>query len=249
MRFSLLAAVLISGASIADAPVSDLSTTGKIAEQVSQLKRLIQARGAAQVNLQQQINELQDEVSELRGVTETHDYKLGQIVDRQRELYLEIERRLSNLQTVQTPALSATETEAGANESAEQYGGTLSENDAYDNAVNLILKERRYDDAIPAFNKFINEFPKSIYIPNAHYWLGQLLFNKGQYAEARGHFEKVITLYPDSNKRADALLKQGTVLQKLGEDNDAKKLFQQVIEEYPESNSATLAKSRLVGLG
>ncbi len=244
MRFSLLAVLLASGAALADAPVTDLSNNGQLSEQVTQLKRLIQARGAAQVNLQQQINDLQDEVSELRGVTETHTHKLEQIVDRQRELYLEIERRLSNVQQtskVVEPIVEET--------SMEQYGGTLGENEAYDQAVNLILKERRYDDAIPAFDKFIEQFPKSIYIPNAHYWLGQLLFNKANYTAAKDHFDKVIRLYPESNKRSDALLKQGTVLQKLGDAAGAKKLFQQVVNEYPESNSATLAKSRLMNQG
>lgn len=243
MRLSLLAVLMVSGASIADAPVTDLSTNGQLNEQVTQLKRLIQARGAAQVNLQQQINELQGEVSQLRGVTEEHTYKLDQIVDRQRELYLEIERRLSNLQQAPAPVQPITEEPL-----TEEYGGTLGENEAYDQAVNLILKERRYDDAIPAFQKFIEQFPSSIYIPNAHYWLGQLQFNKANYDQAQTHFNEVINSYPDSNKRSDALLKQGTVLQKLGNSASAKKLFQQVIAEYPESNSATLAKSRLVNL-
>ncbi|QTH64694.1 tol-pal system protein YbgF [Psychrosphaera ytuae] len=245
MRLSLLAVLFVAGASNADAPVTDLSTTGQLNEQVTQLKRLIQARGAAQVNLQQQINDLQEEVSELRGVTEEHSYKLDQIVDRQRELYIEIERRLSNLQQAPAP----TQPEITEQPLVQEYGGSLGENEAYDQAVNLILKERRYDDAIPAFQKFIEQFPSSIYIPNAHYWLGQLQFNKANYNEAKKHFGEVISSYPDSTKRSDALLKQGTVLQKLGDTAAAKKLFQQVIAEFPESNSATLAKSRLVNLG
>lgn len=245
MRLSLLAVLFVAGASNADAPVTDLSTTGQLNEQVTQLKRLIQARGAAQVNLQQQINELQEEVSELRGVTEEHSYKLDQIVDRQRELYIEIERRLSNIQQAPQP----TQPEITEQPLEQEYGGSLGENEAYDQAVNLILKERRYDDAIPAFQKFIEQFPSSIYIPNAHYWLGQLQFNKANYNEAKKHFGEVISSYPDSTKRSDALLKQGTVLQKLGDNAAAKKLFQQVIAEFPESNSATLAKSRLVNLG
>lgn len=245
MRLSLLAVLFVSGASFADAPVTDLSTNGQLNEQVAQLKRLIQARGTAQVNLQQQITELQEEVSELRGVTETHTYKLDQIVDRQRELYIEIERRLSNVQQTPVTVQETTTEEAPL----EQYGGSLGENEAYDQAVNLILKERRYDDAIPAFQQFIEQFPNSIYIPNAHYWLGQLQFNKANYTDAQNHFGVVIDSYPDSNKRSDALLKQGTVLQKLGDKVAAKKLFEQVIAEYPESNSATLAKSRLVNLG
>lgn len=238
--------MIVNGAALAAAPVTDLSSNQTTSSQIQQLQRLIQARGASQVALQQQLNELQEEVSELRGISETHSHKLEQIVDRQRELYLEIERRLSAVQTVQQPV--TVETTPDVELQAESYGGTLSENEAYDQAVNLILKERRYDDAIPEFQTFIKTFPDSIYIANAHYWLGQLLFNKAKYDEAKSHFEKVIRFYPDSNKRSDALLKQGTVYQKLNNNSEAKKLFEQVISEYPESNAAGLAKSRLASL-
>ena len=243
MKQSLYALLVVSGAALSAAPVKDLSSRSS-SEQIAQLQRLIQARGAAQVNLQQQISELQEEVSELRGVLETHDHKLDQIVDRQRELYLEIERRLSSVQ----PAQPVEADSAPATQDDTSYGGTLSENEAYDQAVNLILKERRYDDAIPEFQRFIQAYPDSVYIANAHYWLGQLLFNKSNFEQAKQHFEQVIRFYPDSNKRSDALLKQGTVLQKLGDMSGAKALFEQVISEYPESNSAKIAESRLAAL-
>ncbi len=244
MKKSLLTLVVMSGAAFGAAPVKDLSSSNSsVNQQIQQLQRLIQARGAAQVNLQQQISELQEEVSELRGVSESHGHQLEQIVDRQRELYLEIERRLSALQTVEVLPEVVEEPVV-----EETYGGSLSENDAYDQAVNLILKERRYDDAIPQFQAFIKNFPQSIYSANAHYWLGQLLFNKSEFEQAKNHFEQVISFYPDSNKRSDALLKQGTVFQKLGDAANAKKMFEQVISEYPDSNSANLAKSRLASL-
>lgn len=246
MRFSLIALMIVNGAALAAAPVSDLSSSSTTSSQIEQLQRLIQARGASQVALQQQLNELQEEVSELRGITETHSHKLEQIVDRQRELYLEIERRLSSVQAIEPQVEETVNDTADSNEVS--YGGTLGENEAYDQAVNLILKERRYDDAIPEFQSFIKTFPNSIYIANAHYWLGQLLFNKAKYDEAKVHFDKVIRSFPDSNKRSDALLKQGTVYQKLDNNSEAKKLFEQVISEYPDSNAAGLAKSRLTSL-
>lgn len=243
MKYSIISLLFLAGAAHSAAPIKDLSSTG-VSEQIAQLKRLIQARGAAQVNLQQQIAELQEELSELRGETETHAHKLDQIVNRQRELYIEIERRLENIQTQPAPVLP--EPTTTDNTIDNSYGASsLSENEAYDQAVNLILKERRYDDAIPEFEAFISKFPNSVYIANAHYWLGQLLFNKSEFLKAQQHFDRVISFYPDSNKRSDAMLKQGTVLQRLGKPAEAKKLFEQVIAEYPDSNSATLAQSRL----
>ncbi len=245
MKYSIISLLFLTGAASAAAPIKDVSNSN-LAEQVAQLKRLIQARGAAQVNLQQQLGELQEELSELRGETETHAHKLDQIVNRQRELYIEIERRLENIQTQPAPVLPTEQSNPTIDES---YGASsLSENEAYDQAVNLILKERRYDDAIPEFEGFISKFPNSVYIANAHYWLGQLLFNKSEFIKAQQHFDRVISFYPDSNKRSDALLKQGTVMQRLGKQDEAKKLFEQVIAEYPESNSASLAQSRLTSI-
>ena len=245
MKYSLVSLLFLAGAATAAAPIKDVSNTN-LSEQIAQLKRLIQARGAAQVNLQQQLAELQDELSELRGETETHAYKLDQIVNRQRELYIEIERRL---ESIQQPAYEPVSPTPDTPTSDTSYNtASLSENDAYDQAVNLILKERRYDDAIPEFESFIAKFPNSVYIANAHYWLGQLLFNKSEFERAQQHFSQVINGYPDSNKRSDALLKQGSVMQNLGKVADAKKLFEQVISEYPESNSAKLAQSRLASM-
>lgn len=245
MKYSLISLLLLAGAAHSAAPINDVSNSS-LSDQIAQLKRLIQARGAAQVNLQQQIGELQEELSELRGETETHAHKLDQIVNRQRELYIEIERRLESIQGQSAPQIIEPTTSTTLDQS---YGeSSLSENEAYDQAVNLILKERRYDDAIPEFEGFISKFPNSVYIANAHYWLGQLLFNKSEFAKAEQHFDRVISFYPDSNKRSDAMLKQGTVMQRLGKQDEAKKLFEQVISEYPDSNAANLATSRLASV-
>ena len=43
----------------------------------------------------------------------------------------------------------------------------------------------------PAFEGFIKQFPSSSYVPNAHYWLGQLMFNKGDRAGAASQFTTV----------------------------------------------------------
>ncbi|GHB56445.1 tol-pal system protein YbgF [Psychrosphaera saromensis] len=243
MKFSLISLLVVSGAAYSAAPIDNASSSAAIAEQLNQLKRLMQARGAAQINLQQQLVEVQDELRELKGESENQAHKLDQIVERQRDLYIEIERRLTNIQApTQTPVATT------APSSETTYSTSLSESEAYDQAVNLILKDRRYDEAIPEFKNFIKSFPKSVYIANAHYWLGQLLFNKSLFADAKTHFDQVIRNHPESTKRSDSMLKQATVMQKLGDKNAAKALFEQVISEYPDSTSASLAKSRLSAL-
>lgn len=246
MRATLLSLLIVSGLAFADAPIKSISNT-QLAEELGQLKRLIQARGAAQINLQQQLTDLQDELSTLRGETENHSYKIEQIIERQRELYIEIERRLANIQSSPQVAPAPVEIDSTGSD-FEASSTSLTENEAYDRAVNLILQEARYDDALPEFENFISKYPNSVYIANAHYWLGQLLFYKSRFEEAKVQFNKVIAEYPDSNKRGDALLKQGTIMQKLGDKVRAKRLFEQVISEYPDSASANLARSRLANI-
>jgi len=122
------------------------------------------------------------------------------------------------------------------------------ESQLYDNAVNLILKEKKYDDAIPQFQSFLQQFPDSQYAPNAHYWLGQLLFNKREWGAAEEHFQKVVSFYPDSGKRPDSMLKLGVIAQKRSNIAKATQLFEQVIAEYPDASEKRLAENRLRSL-
>ena len=248
----ILAAILVSGSTqlwAAPAPVSEAAASeSSIESRLSRLEQMVQSRNLLQADLQQQLNMLQDEVSQLRGITEEHSYKLEKVLQRQRELYQEIENRVS--------AAYSSPSQGGYGEQNQQSQNTLdtssapvstdlSENEAYDKAVKLIMQDKRYDAAIPEFQAFLQSYPNSVYAPNAHYWLGQLLTISGDSNGAKTHFETVVTDYPDSNKRADALLKLGTLEQQAGNQSQAKSLFEQVVSEYPTSTAAKLATERL----
>ena len=131
---------------------------------------------------------------------------------------------------------------------SKNYSDNLTENEAYDKALNLVLKDKRYEEAIPAFHKFNQTYPQSTYAPNSHYWLGQLLFNKGNLNEAEQEFTIVVEQFKDSSKRPDALLKLAMVAQQKNDKNKAVKLYSLLLSEYPNSTSAQLAKPRLESL-
>jgi tol-pal system protein YbgF len=236
----------------AAAPVTDLSSDSPN-DRLSRLERLIEQSHQRQLTTQQQLDTLLEEVNLLRGDTEVHSHKLGQLVERQRELYQELEDRFSRFSAgtqtqpnIQTAELGSSTAEPLTEQAPEiVYTNNISENDAYDKAMNLVLKERRYDKAIPEFRAFIKAFPDSDYAPNAYYWLGQLLFNKGSYDESKIQFERVANYYPDSNNRSDAILKLGSIALKNNVISGAKRNFEKVISEYPGTTSAKLAASRL----
>jgi len=228
----------------APAPVSDV-TSGSSEQRITELERKFSTRTEAQHRQQEQLDVMQNEVNELRGSIEVQNFQLEKILERQRELYLEIDKRIEAVKNqpstlpvgVMNTLPSSTETPLSANE-----------NEAYDKAVNLILKDRLYDQAIPEFQTFLQNFPTSSYVPNAHYWLGQLLFNKQDWAGAALQFQTLITGYPESSKRADATLKLGITEMERANAARAKQLWEQVVAEFPDSSSAKLAEKRLNGL-
>lgn len=240
-------------AAIAQAPVSSLSDSASSLEQrLATIERMMDARQGAQLQLMDQLSTLQQDVAELRGITEEHEYRLEQLLQRQREIYQEIDRRFGQLKDQQGSAAGIADaslvgqpTASGNSDSQSSYSSNLSENDAYDRAIALVLEDKRYDAAIPAFEQFVQQFPNSTYLPNAHYWLGQLQFAQQAYDKAKQHFQTVVNDYPDSNKRADCLLKLGVIASEQNRSAEAKQHYQQVIEEYPDSTEANLAKQRL----
>ncbi|MFM5337165.1 tol-pal system protein YbgF [Aeromonas enteropelogenes] len=254
-------AVLFAVTAHAAAPVSDLGgdssggvilsgnngaivPSGSLEDRVALLERTLNARLRMQAELQQQVDSLQGEVSELRGQLEQQTYQMEQSQERQRQLYQELDKVASSQQAAPAaPAAPATTPAAAANYSTNQ-----DENQAYDAAVNMVLKEKNYDKAIPAFEGFIKQFPNSSYVPNAHYWLGQLLFNKGDRAGATTQFATLANKYSKSPKRADALLKLGMLAQLDGKKAEAKSFYEQVIKGYPGTTSAKLAEQSLAKL-
>lgn len=247
MKLNLIAvaALCVAWPALAvQAPVASVSS-GSLEERLDQLERVIDARNSAQMNLLNQVNMLQEEVAELRGVTEEHAFQLEQLLTRQRELYQEIDRRLANQSTAPTNTQVIDSSAVTGDSSKADYSADLSENDAYDRAIKLVLEDKRYQDAIPAFQQFLERFPNSSYAPNAHYWLGQLLFSDGNYDGAAEQFQTVVDDYPDSNKRADCLLKLGSIARQQGQNAAARDYFNQVVSGYPDSTEAGLARQRL----
>ncbi|WP_417665632.1 tol-pal system protein YbgF [Pseudidiomarina sp.] len=238
----LVLAFLIPGVLHAQAPVSKLGS-GSLEERLNQLERVMDARNSAQMALLDQMSQMQDEVADLRGKTEEHAYQIEQILQRQREIYQEIDRRLAAQPQPQSPKVESTPVST-----TSAYSSDVSENDAYEQAIQLVLRDKRYDAAVPAFESFIKNYPDSTYVPNAHYWLGQLLFAESKYDQAKVHFSTVVTDFPDSNKRGDCILKLGIIAQQQNQTEQARKLYNQVITEYADSTEAGLARKRLSNL-
>lgn len=248
-----LLAGMASSALAAKAPVTDLSATSSSATaasitaasaanetDVQRLERLLQNRNRVQLQMQQQLDEMTQEISTLRGELERNTYDMEQMLQRQRELFIEIDK----LRSQQGAAVAAVPVATDKTKPDGKFTTNVDEQTAYQNAVDLILKKRDYTGAIEAFKQFQKDFPESTFMPNSHYWLGQLYFAKRQDAEAEKSFKAVLG-FAKSNKRADALVKLGDIAKRGNKADEAKKYYEQVISEYPGSSSAKVAQSNL----
>jgi tol-pal system protein YbgF len=254
MKHALIVAAMICGigtAMAAPAPVDDL-IGGSGDERLAKLERILKARQQNDFDMQRRLDTLQNEVLELRGITEQQNYQINQILQRQRQLYEEIATASSKataappVPTTATASSSSSPTSTSTPTVSEpSVTSTLDETGSYERAVNLVLKERQYDAAIPAFREFIKQYPDSAYAANANYWLGQLLYNKNDYETAKQAFSTVVSKYADSSKRADSLVKLGMIAEKSNDKAGAKALYNKVLKEYANSASARLAQQQL----
>ncbi|MGP7733120.1 tol-pal system protein YbgF [Oceanimonas smirnovii] len=237
-------AAVLSTASWAQAPVVSVGGSGSVNERLAELERGFSARSQAQIEQQRQLNAMQQELSELRGLLEEQSYRLEQVIERQRNiLAAQQEAAAAPAPTPAPVAASQAGNTQNASDTNEAAAGD--EQAAYDKAVNLVLQDKDYNAAIPAFARFITQYPESSYVPNAHYWLGQLLYAQKRYDQSKAQFARVAEAYPKSNKRADSLLKLGLIAREQKDDAGARQYFQQVLSEYGSSSAARLAQENL----
>lgn len=225
----------------------------------------------AMLDLFQQVDELADEISQLRGELEVQNNDLSGIKKRQRELYLDIDRRLRDLenravsqpsttgsiQVPPTPGASAnlttgsgsTDTSAvtpvvPTTQIAKPSTSSSEDKAAYQAAFDA-LKEGRYKKAKASFKSFLEKYPGSIYAGNSQYWMGEANYVTRNFEQGIIEFQLVITNYPSSAKVPDAMLKLGYTYYELKQYEQAKAILQELRTRFPKSAAFRLAGKRL----
>jgi len=121
-------------------------------------------------------------------------------------------------------------------------GPSNSERDAYAKAFNL-TKDKRFPEAIAAFNQMLVSYPNGEYAGNAYYWLGEMYRATGAPEKARQSFAQVVNQYPNNAKAGDAMYKLGVVYNELGDRAKAVEYLKRVQSQFPGTPAAQLAQS------
>ena len=282
-KLGLLVSVFSIGLMVATASLAQALTPDQLTLRVEETSRALadiqkeikklgnQIDNRAMLDLFQRVDELADEISQLRGDLEIQSNDSSDLKKRQRELYLDTDRRLRDLENralsqpsvvaptqVPTPDTSTDlttatdntgtaviEPAAGATQTA-QPGTTASseEKAAYQESFDT-LKEGRYKKAKASFKSFLNQYPNSIYAGNAQYWLGEANYVTRNFEQGIIEFQQVVDRYPKSAKVPDAMLKLGYTFYELKQNEEAKAILQDLRKRFPKSTAFRLAGKRL----
>ena len=218
---------------------------------------------SGQAQLFMQLQQMQDEMSRLRGMLEEQQNQIQQMKQENQERFQDIDSRLSSgagagaagaAVQQNSPAAGASAGAAtGAGVAAAQQqqpaassepGDPAKEKLYYDAAFDLI-KAKDFDKASQAFGAFLRKYPNSQYAGNAQYWLGEVNLAKGDLQGAGQAFARVSQAYPSSAKVPDSLYKLADVERRLGHTDKVKGILQQVVAQYPGTSAAQLAQRDL----
>ena len=265
MRFAIAAAAVAavvgsSSLSARDDPV-ELKLTDLEARMI-RIEKIVNNQSL--IELANQLDQLRSETTALRGDIEQLRHDTDGAASRQKELYVDVDKRLQSLeqaergaafapppQTPSSPPASsappprsapATAAAGGAVAAAPKPG--VSDKQAYQTAFDL-LQARKYDEAAKAFTQFLSGYASSPLADNAQYWLAQSHYVQRQFNVALPEFQKVLDKYPQSSKLPDALLKVGYCQSELGNKSAARTALQQVMRQFPDTTAARLATQQL----
>jgi tol-pal system protein YbgF len=97
------------------------------------------------------------------------------------------------------------------------------------------VQRRDYALAEEGLRKFLAKHPSDRLVAEAHYWLGESLFQRQRYRDAAESFLTVSTKFEKSGKAGDSLLRLGQSLAALGEKEAACATLGEVVRKYPKA--------------
>lgn len=298
MLKSSLAAILVmavSSSAIAKVEVIDsepVSSPGAVTVYpgpAPSVSTSVSSRVAAGTSDYAQIQAMQEEIQQLRGLVEQQANDIKRLKTQREEDYMDLDRRIGALSKggASTASHSADESAVGdkkssltekkslkkdpasnqslsseipeealtdtmaassavanlpskkgrvvedASENSDQSSpaeGGADEFTVYSSALNLIVKTKDFDGGISAMNKYLAQFPKGKYAPNALFWVGSAYQSQNKPEKAIESYERMIKRYPKEAKSDEARLRLARVYFQRGDKEEARVVLDEIVE-------------------
>lgn len=262
-RFLSTLCLMLPLTALAQAPIIDSNSY-----QVAQASGGSYAGGgstptSAQGMLFNQLEQMQREISQLRGMLEEQQNEISTLKQQSLERYQDLDGRLSGASaaapakqqgasssssSAQSAATAATAAAAGSASAGSTAAGDPEKEKLYYDAAFDLVRNKDFPKAAQAFNAFLGKYPNGQYSANAQYWLGEVYLIEGNLQESGKAFARVAKDFPSHSKVPDALFKLASVEKRLGNNDKSRGILQQIVAQYPGTSAAQLAQRDLNAL-
>lgn len=214
----------------------------RIEARLLKLESVAEQQTRSMLDLQSQIETLNAELRKLRGQNEELARGLQDAEKREKDFYVDLDTRLRVLESApvieqQPAAIVEPVVSTDPNDPAR-------ENRAYEAAYG-VFKAGNYAGAIKALQEFINQYPASVHVPNATFWLGNAKFAIKNYEEALETYRALRKNYPTYAREPEVLFNIAGCQFELKQASTAEKTLRLLISKYPDGDTAAKAKKLL----
>jgi tol-pal system protein YbgF len=214
-----------------------------------------QASRSRHAELHAQMDELRDEMRQLRGGLEKGQYDAQKMIAdlseaQRKRLEESVQNNLDRIVRIEQ-YLGMEPSEKLVTSDAVQDKGKKGKPEPEETDEGLYARAKQhfdrgeYEDARELFRSLLKQYPKSKRGDNAQFWLGEIYYREKWYEKAILEYQKVIETYPKGNKTPSALLKQGFAFLNLDDKANARLILQELIRKFPDTNEANIAKNKL----
>lgn len=224
-----------------EAAVNDMQAQmQKLSDEVAKMGRLIDNR--AMLDMIQQVDNLADEISQLRGEIEQQSFEIGEVKKRQRELYLDVDRRLRDLES--GAAAAAPAPSIGATQPATSTAGSSTPSTAPQAAAGST--ESAAQGAAQTTTASLA--PASTATQSEEREAYQAAFDtlkEGRYKKAKTELKTFLARYPGSSFAGNAQYWLGEAHYVTRDFDQGVTEFRKVLNQYPTSNKVPDAMLKL----
>jgi tol-pal system protein YbgF len=215
-------------------------------------------RGEVSSQVEVQISQMEEYLRQMNGRVEEVQHmnhqlqqKLNQTIEMMEYRLVELEKRKvvqpeSMVRTFPAPAENTNQPgDLGAIESNQKNMttngiATNTETEEAEGADKAAFEEAKrfleltqYDQAATKFTSFITTYPSSTYLPEAHYWQGELHVIRDEKEKAAIAFLKAYQANAKGDKAGESLVRLGSLLGGMGKKQEACTTFDKAIKEFP----------------
>jgi len=190
-----------------------------------------------------ELEEMRQEIRDLRGQMEEQAYRLNILQQQQKGQYLDLDGRINQLIEQMTEAPKQSQVQPSIKQLSDNESLFKEEKAQYQAAKSLVEK-RAFQEASTAFLRLLKEFPDGAFTAYAHYRLGEIfmVLTEPDFDKAETHFQIVLEKFPGHTKEGATLYKLGKLYHLQGNLGQARQFLARAISIDPKGKEGRIGK-------